>query len=413
MIVLLCFSFICTVIFEGFKQFFSDKISCLPFDSYQFDTKLNVQDGMMGGEASPSQVIVCDLLASVVHGLTVGSTADDISLCFARFYSDTEINNARDKATAAGISLPRRSSRKDTDAKQKIIADLVQSVINLDFKSAKVTFAACDLTRVCYVPNNIDDEIQLRTELTTLKKKYDDLEKILKDLMETFQNFSSSTSAATAEIGKMVENISTNIPKLVNVKSASAQPILPGNQPKPWSDQRVTRQIISHKKIPSVDARFKNILLSPSDPRSRQGLFNAQTPTGVQTETENWEIAKPRRSRRKLVEGAATTSSIKAVKPVKITSVFLTRCDPETTVENVKSYLQDSNTWQVNDVVKLNTQNTSYSSFRVDIILGDDDDSEDIIEGKYWPAGTSVRKFHRFNRNGPYRRPIQRTQAND
>lgn len=375
---------------------------------------------MMGGEAPPSKVILCDLLASAVHALTTGGTADDISLCFSRFYSDTEINEAREKALGIGIVLPRRSVRKETGAKLKFISELVQAVIDLDFRSSKFTFAAVDLTRLCYVPKNIDDEIQIRTELATLKVKYDDLEKMLKEVVDSFKMFSTNIQSTTMEISKSVELIKGSAKEFEHEADVS-KAMTSENSVKPWCDTATTRRVLSQDQGPvisnHVDNRFKNILLSPSDPRSRNELFNCETPPGapkISTKDGNhakWEVVRKRKPKKNMIVGVGQSSSIKAVKPVKITSVFLTRCDPVTTTEEVNSYLKDTNGWEVNDVVQLNTKNTGYASFRVDVKLRDEDTDNSIIEGKHWPPGTYVRKFHRVSRMGSFGRPDERVKS--
>ncbi len=192
--------------------------------------------------------------------------------------------------------------------------------------------------------------------MATLKSKYDDLEKMLKDMMESFNIFSSDIQSTTSEISKSVELITENMQK------PTSQPVMDPivtitneRSMKPWSDLRSTRQIISRNPVPvnsnQVQNGFKNILLSPSDPRSRNGFFNCQTPPDTskkvtqERENVNWEVAKSRKTKKKLIVGAGQSSSIKSVKPIKITSVFLTRCDPVTTTEEINSHLTDTNKW--------------------------------------------------------------------
>jgi len=63
----------------------------------------------------------------VVHTLSTGGDAESIALTFARFYSDNEIQDARDKLNLVGCNLGKRSYRKDT--KEKNIEEIVKALI--------------------------------------------------------------------------------------------------------------------------------------------------------------------------------------------------------------------------------------------------------------------------------------------
>jgi len=112
-----------------------------------------------------------------------------------------------------------------------------------------------------------------------------------------------------------------------------------------------------------------------------------------------------------MVLGKGKSSTVKGIKPVKIFSLFLTRCPPETTVDEIKSYSEITNKWTISEVVKLKTRRNFYASFRVDVRLIDD--SVDLMSPEYWPVDTYVRKFHRESRTGPHPRSTNTTAHND
>lgn len=402
---------ICTVlvflaVFTVFKAFFSDLLVSIFVRPCKYALSNFIQECIMGPEAPPSPVVICELLVSAVHALNTGRAADDISLCFSKFYNDTEISEARLKINSVGCNIGRRSSRKDSEAKQKHIHEIVLALIDLDWKSKNLVFAASDLDRICNVPTNIDDEVQMRMEIVSLRKKYDDLESMCNDMIALIKAMGTKIDTTNGILRNSTELHPTPAPTYSSVITEGIT-----SDPKPPRQ----RQFVPVRKT-AQSIHLRNIPLSPSDPRSRNNdnEENSDDPLKISegdVEAPSWQTAKPRRPRKRLVVGTGQITYIKSVKPVKVSSVFLTRCDPETEPDEIKKYLTEENNWEIPEVVKLNTKNSGYASFRIDV-KHEAENADNILESSQWPPGTYVRKFHRERKTGSMWRPSNKS-SND
>jgi len=93
---------------------------------------------------------------------------------------------------------------------------------------------------------------------------------------------------------------------------------------------------------------------------------------------------------------------IKTVPAVKVSSVFVSRCDPKTTTDAFQSFLEKKN-WQIGLVEKLKTKFNTYSSFRIDILRNNEPESE-FLKPAHWPVNMLVKRYNR-SRPTNFRRP--------
>jgi len=96
---------------------------------------------------------------------------------------------------------------------------------------------------------------------------------------------------------------------------------------------------------------------------------------------------------RSMTIGVAECTTIKTVPAVKVSSVFVSRCDPSTTIEDVRSFLNEKN-WQISLVEKLKAKYGTYSSFRIDLVRTDQPESF-FLKPEHWPADMLVKRFNR------------------
>lgn len=365
----------------------------------KWSIRCNAQIGiptMSSADAPTSPVVLSNLLASAVFATSTGRTAEDVSITFSRFYSNVEIQEARDKLTILGCELTRRSNRNDNSHREKHIVDILNALSLLDWKTKKITFAADDISRICHVPTNVDDEIQLRSEMETMKKRFHDLEELCKNMIGEMQNLNKKVSNCTSDFrsttGEMIQQLqkTAEAPKPLSIPSATMIS-------EPWQNPERSRQIFKAAKVPPPPRNFINTPVSPSDRRLHPLYSDSQSNNVVNTKNDEWETVRPKRKKLMIV-GRGQNSSIKAVKPVRITSVFLTRCDSDTLESEVKQYLEDENGWDCT-VSKLNTRQNTYASFRVDITFTEMD-PQIFLDPDCWPPDTYIRKFHRERNTG-------------
>lgn len=352
-------------------------------------------------ETPPPTVLISNLLACAIHALSTGGDAESIALTFARFYSEIEIQDSREKLNLVGCNLGKRSYRKDT--KEKNIDEIVKALIILDWKDKDITIAADDLTRICHVPMNIDDEILLRTEMACMKERFLDLENLCKKMICDIQEINEKVLTSTVEFRTTTTAVLEKLKPTEN-----AQPVINTTEEKAqntftnkWSDAVRKKPTL---KIPLRRTPVADMAQTPSDfiplsPSDRRLHPTYQTPTTERTDniTGDWKTIT-RRKRKPMILGKGQNSAVKGVKLVKIVSLFLTRCPPETPAADIKKYLEDENSWIISEVVKLNTRRDSYASFRVDVQLTNE--TVDLMSPECWPTDTYVRKFHREPRLG-------------
>lgn len=353
---------------------------------------------MSSDDAPPSPVVISNLLTSAVFAISTGRTAEDVSATFSRFYNNGEIQLAQEKLISVGCKLARRSSRNENSLKEKHIGEIMNALSLLDWKSKNITFAADDLSRICHVPTNLDDEIQLRTEMETMKKRFQDLEELCKSMIGEMQNLNEKVSNCSTDFrsttGIMLQQMQKSTdPQIVPLANPSVSMIT-----KPWQNPERSRDFFKPRVPPPTT--FSSTPLSPSD-RRLHPLFREPGEILAKAKHDDWETARPRKKKQMIV-GKGQQSSIKAVKPIRTSSIFLTRCDSGTQESEVKKYLEDENSWDCT-VTKLNTRQNTYASFRVDITFTDKNPQE-FLNPDCWPPETYIRKYHRERNTGPHGR---------
>jgi len=117
----------------------------------------------------------------------------------------------------------------------------------------------------------------------------------------------------------------------------------------------------------------------------------------------NWQYVSHKKwnsKSRSPIVGAAK-SAIQAVKVVKTSSVFITRCQPETTCDDIKAYLINERQWNIKGVQSVNTKYQTYRSFRVDILRADNTPESEYLKPAHWPENTLIARFNRPRWTGP------------
>lgn len=352
------------------------------------------------GDSNPcsQRIIISELLASTIHASMTGRTADDMVPVFTKFYNQEEIEKARDNLISLGCKIGKKSARKDSNSKLREITEIVKFLTDLDWQGKigkEVVFAAVNFTRICYVPINLSDDVQLRTEVTSLHKRFNDLESVCKDLIAHVE---AVTTKVTESTNKMKQSATSVMSKL----NISSTPDISDKQPPP------------PPPISSARPSSLNIMTTPLYSQIA-ALQTLNSDHNTNDEPKQWSVvARKKKSKPKpLVLGQGNSMKIKTIPAIKVASVFLSRCDPSTTEDNINDYIAEEKSWNVTHVAKLNTKFNNYASFRIDIIRKYHDDGTLTSESEYmkpehWPKNSIVKRFNRnrFNGQSPFSKQI-------
>ena len=359
-----------------------------------------------------SQIIISELLTCASHNLLMtGRTADDVAPSFSQFYSLAEIEHARDRLESIGLTVPKVSLRKnEVAAKQALVLNILKAIQENDWKGSNVKFVAANLTRICIVPDNINDEIMLRSEVASLHKKYDDIEKMMHDVLKTITQVNDKMTSTNDDL----KGTAASVLARVNIVSTSVQES--ANSLKQSTESALSQQNDSYANVAKLKnprtpsgsrKRIPNTSqLSPSDRRLHPGY---QSQKEENSKTSDWKIVTSRRKPQAPIIGKVK-SSIEAVTPIKISSIFVSRCSPNTSNDDLKEYLESQNKWTIQSVLKLKTRHETYSSFRVDLLRDSAKSEASYLNPDMWPESILVKRFNRERKFGSFAHDSAKTK---
>ena len=264
---------------------------------------------------------------------------------------------------------------------EKNIEDIV-NVLNSDKLDDTVlpVFAVSDLSRIPSVaPFHVDSSQiisimrQLQTALNTSQVETVDLRKDVKSLRDELREFStlrSELDATRLELARLKSTVDLlNVPGnqgtgLPLVSSSAAQ-----QQRKPVSSNN--RQA-SRTKLDATAPTFSSVLTRTTDerqipltvPKRMKEVAKDSQPASATSNSDGaqWHTVKPRKHLVRL--GTKPSERIRVVKPRSTVSLFVSRIDPDVTVDEMKSQIEESFE-NVSNIIKLNSKFDSYASFKV------------------------------------------------
>lgn len=150
-------------------------------------------------------LIVSELLASAKNAIDTGKPIEDIASAFTHFYSDKEVTTAREVIAATGVDLGRSGRGKSGNAaKEASILEVLKTLVDSDFKGKNTIFCAVQLNRIHFVPDGLQDDIQMRSEIASVHQKMD-------DLLASYQNAVSTMASVKEDIAKLTPNMETSL----------------------------------------------------------------------------------------------------------------------------------------------------------------------------------------------------------
>ena len=107
-----------------------------------------------------------------------------------------------------------------------------------------------------------------------------------------------------------------------------------------------------------------------------------------------WHTVKPRKHLVRL--GTKPSERIRVVKPRSTVSLFVSRIDPDVTVDEMNSQIEEPFE-NVSNIIKLNSKFDSYASFKVTLSfegLSFMQALDSAMEEVKWPTGVLIRRFY-------------------
>lgn len=322
-------------------------------------------------------VIVNELLLSLQHAIITCKLSDDIAEAFSNFYEEAELLEAR--TILLTINEQRSTSRKFD--KKKCVIELLEQLRKDDFMSKNVTFAAINLFKICNINAGIGEE--LRYEIKELRGKYTSLTSAIGELRSITTGFDSiSTEIKSFNIAQNKVNPKSYLAAAHNGMrrrhvTGESRPPTPASPP-------LTQKIATARDVDNED----QVSCEDND----RAIDNDKRP---------YFPAKQRKKRPPMLHktgvGGTAESNVKSILKPRVGILFLTRCTPTTTCDDISSHISEKvKSYKLLDVERWKAKHESYSSFKLCFNIEQAKLStflKDTIKAELWPASSFVKPF--------------------
>lgn len=323
------------------------------------------------------------------------------------FYDDEEVLAAKELLfrLAEEISpkidgLPRLRVRKDCPNKRRLNCEDLVGLLELLDKKAVVLpqFCAVRVDRLPRISPTEVDSVRMTENITSLKEQVAALSTQLEDVKNTLALLLKSPAAAATSVTGHTRKVS------------ELQQLLIGS----WADSAADQ---NRSTTPPSSSEYDVNQVDEANATVAGPSAQASTPTYAdmfQTKDKDgkWFVVTrnsqaPKQVTRKIIakgkEGSnSTVSKIKSVtrdKP-KVWHTFVGRLDPETSTEDLSTYLRDAGISVIScsDLPKTEEWHSKYAAFRVVVSY---EHKDQMFDDELWPAGTDVRDW-RFTSRSRY-----------
>lgn len=322
---------------------------------------------------SEDQLIIDELLASGVHAINTGKLTVDITPSFSLFYDDKAVKAAHEKLKnyissrpdLKNIKLSTKSRKVDkNEAKSTDLTNIIDALRSIDWTGRILPFVVADISQICKVYGGLRDEIQLRDEVSQMKTRLENLEKILPNLRD---------------VSTKVDTIVNNIKHLEN------------NENKQATSKPLFREIVITTGQKENTNR-KNQRKPQTDTKQPPPHSHSQDEVRLTPPSPSWKVVTTRkRPKKHPLVGMEESDQLKSseIRPIKL---FVTRCHADTTGDSMQQYLENKRQWSVLAVEQVKTRFNTYSSWKV-ILNKCDLARSEIMKPENWPKGVMVSPF--------------------
>jgi len=373
-----------------------------------------------------TDIVVNTVLWFMNHRMKL-MTKDDICKVISDFFDCKEVKGAKEdlyKNVPESVrpSQLKRFHNKLGSDKEKSAAHasdiyiLLQALQNdssfsgLTFATVSCQFPPLDIGCIDAVALYAD-VLSLKRDMRVIKTKSEEAETNIDKLKVENANLSKMTAeikidkdAAALDADNFAQSLQ-DLKLLVETSQKSLKLHLdcPGSSDSAVETGGLTSQISSsNESRPTYASQAsKGLIIPVPNLKSCQSLSPSAQREEVAQKSESsndWKTVAKKHHRPALKLGKRLSSSIKTVAPLhKPAEVFLSRLSPETSEENLVTYV-NSQFKSVTNVTcnKLNTKYPDYSSFKLSI---HGISFKDSVDPDNWPQGTLVKRFFSSNSN--------------
>lgn len=256
----------------------------------------------------------------------------------------------------------------------------------IDWMGKSHKFAAIDLDKVCRVPAGLGDELVMRAEMQELKLKFQDLASAFDEVKQLTISVSKSADDVVSAIGT-VNQLS---PPLPNPQTQSKTPPLDLNL-----TQKTAREPDGSSR-PETPLYSQIMAMKYNKPDSKEIAHGGNAGWKMISRKKKPKIEKKQMG----IVGQLKSTCIQSAEPYqrpRKAILFVTRCKPETTENDLeKDILDNISFYQLDQVESIATKFETYKSFKVSFLLDDKSLSQffiDTMKPEVWGDGVLVKPF--------------------
>jgi len=255
---------------------------------------------------------------------------------------------------------------------------------------------------VCYVYSGIGDEAILRREVRELKTKFHDLTAAFLQI----QDFAKTVDGISVQLQnmKMLNNENRGRPSYLNVAKQGRRERHVTGASKPATP--ASPSSINNKNA-AASTRLNHPTVSP--PMSQKvamgrmsfDTYSSTAPDTAGVNDDEFTIVQRRRKSHKpktgAIVGGSTGSNVRSAPKRRMGMLFLTRCDVDTTTEDIQKHISENvDAVKLIDVESWETKYKTYASFKITFDIAEKSLSaffREIIRPELWPEGTLIKPF--------------------
>ena len=346
-----------------------------------------------------------DILAFMWHKMKICPRDSLLNNIMKNFYKEADIAKARDTLFDM---IPENGPRR---VKHRKALDMLTSIYNVMQEiptEDPPVFVAIDLNNIpCVDVKNID-AASLVCHQSIMQAQLDGVlneQAAMKIQLDIILKHFESSSSSNAKAQPAPDPLACAAPLFSNVvisndgtRDNSQSGGRPGHQsasageqvPRPENVRQSTSGV-GHRR----DPRNSTSRMSLREPNTVRDASNRnddeRVPRGFVRDNQGFlsRVPRPRQSS-KIKTGKKTGTSLKVVRPVKTSRIFISRLDPECPIEAVQEFVT---TMTGNDCVveKLKPKFPSYSSF---VITVNKEHEDTVLNPDEWEEGLILRPFY-------------------
>ena len=282
---------------------------------------------------------------------------DALLVACLHYYKESEITRARDRYAMKFDSRDRFRQRKP----ENILSAIYDSMQSIKTHEAPA-FLALDLNRIpCIELKNVDGvslvcrQESLARSVDQMLEEHGNMKRMLEEIQNKINSFSGSVTGRSNVVYRgSSEMLPANPSTSIGETSGASSAVAVGGAGD-LNGTEFTYAQVAHSSRPTN----QNLEV----PRTDEDGFTRVGPQR-RRQNSNQVVQRQRRPKPPPITGRKTGTVLRAVAHVKKVYIFVSRLDPDVTVEDLKNYVEGVVNGRC-DVEKLTARFNTYSSFRI------------------------------------------------